>query len=60
VSFPAGILWLDLNTTVAGAAGPSTDFTAAQAWVQVIDGKLGVLHNAQQYDSATNPSHASQ
>jgi hypothetical protein len=60
VSFPAGILWLDLNTTVAGAAGPSTDFTAAQAWVQVIDGKLGVLHNAQQYDSATNPSHVVQ
>ncbi len=60
VSFPAGILWLDLNTTVAGAAGPTTDTAAAQAWVQVIDGKLGVLHNAQQYDSATKASHVSQ
>jgi hypothetical protein len=44
VSYPAGILWLDLNTIVAGAAGPTTDTAAAQAWVQVIDGKLGVLH----------------
>jgi hypothetical protein len=60
VSFTAGILWLDLNTTVAGAAGPTNDLAAAQAWVQVIDGKLGVLHNAQQYDSATKPSHVSQ
>jgi hypothetical protein len=60
VSYTAGILWLDLNTTVAGAAGPTTDAAAAQAWVQVIDGKLGVLHNAQQYDSATNASHVSQ
>jgi hypothetical protein len=60
VSFTAGILWLNLNTTVAGAAGPTTDLTAAQAWVQVIDGKLGVLRNAQQYDSATKPSHVVQ
>jgi hypothetical protein len=60
VSFTAGILWLDLNTTVAGTAGPTTDTAAAQAWVQVIDGKLGVLHNAQQYDSATLPSHVVQ
>jgi hypothetical protein len=57
VSFTAGILWLDLNTTVAGTAGPTPDTAAAQAWVQVIDGKLGVLHNAQQFDSATLPSH---
>jgi hypothetical protein len=60
VSFPAGMLWLDLNTTVAGTAGPAADLAAAQAWVQVIDGKLGVLHNAQQYDSATKPSHVVQ
>ena len=53
----AGILWLDLNTTVAGTAGPTTDMAAAQAWVQVLDGKLGVLHNAQQVDSATKASY---
>jgi hypothetical protein len=60
VSFAAGMLWLDLNTTVAGTVGPTSDTTVAQAWVQVIDGKLGVLHNAQQYDSATLPSHVVQ
>jgi hypothetical protein len=60
VSFTAGILWLNLNTTVSGAAGPTNDFAASQAWVQVIDGKLGVLHNAQQFDSATKPSHSTQ
>ncbi len=60
VSFTSGILWLNLNTSVTGAAGPTGDFAAAQAWVQVIDGKLGVLHNAQQYDSATKPSHSTQ
>jgi hypothetical protein len=57
VSFASGILWLNLNTTVAGAAGPMNDMAAAQAWVQVIEGKFGVLHNAQQFDSATMPSH---
>jgi hypothetical protein len=60
VSFTSGILWLNLNTTVTGTAGPTNDMAAAQAWVQVIDGKLGVLHNAQQYDSATKPSHVNQ
>jgi hypothetical protein len=57
VTFTAGMLWLNLNTTVTGAVGPTGDLAAAQAWVQVIDGKLGVLHNAQQFDSATKPTH---
>jgi hypothetical protein len=57
VSFASGILWLNLNTTVAGSVGPTGDSAAAQAWVQVIEGKFGVLHNAQQFDSATKPSH---
>jgi hypothetical protein len=60
VSFAAGILWLDLNTAVTGTLGPTADTAAAQAWVQLIDGKLGVLHNAQQVDSATAPSHVVQ
>jgi len=33
------------------------DTAAAQGWVQVIDGKFGVVHNAQQLDSATKPAH---
>jgi hypothetical protein len=57
VSFKAGSLILNLNTTVIGAAGPMGDTAAAQAWVQVIDGKFGVVHNAQQLDSATKPAH---
>ncbi len=57
VTFVAGSLFLDLNTTVAGAPVPSADPAAAQGWVQVIDGKFGVLHNAQQMDSATKPTH---
>jgi hypothetical protein len=58
VSAPSGIIYLNLNTTVAGTAGPTSDPSVAQAWVQVIDGKFaGVLHNAQQLDSATAPAH---
>jgi hypothetical protein len=57
VSFNSGSLILNLNTTVIGTAGPMGDTAAAQGWVQVIDGKFGVVHNAQQLDSATKPAH---
>jgi len=58
VSFPAGWMYLDLNTTVTGAVGPTADLGAAQAWVDVVDGKLGVQHRAQQLDSATQANHS--
>ena len=57
VSFNSGSLILNLNTTVIGTAGPMGDTAAAQGWVQVIDGKFGAVHNAQQLDSATKPAH---
>jgi hypothetical protein len=57
VSFTSGYLFLNLNTTVIGTAGPMGDTAAAQGWVQVLDGKFGALHNAQQLDSATKPAH---
>ena len=57
VSFASGYLFLNLNTTVTGTLGPTGDLTVAQGWVQVIDGKFGGLHNAQQLDSATKPAH---
>jgi hypothetical protein len=57
VSFNSGSLILNLNTTVIGPAGPMGDTAAAQGWVQVIDGKFDVVHNAQQLDSATKPAH---
>jgi hypothetical protein len=57
VSFASGMIVLNLNTTVAGTAGPMGDLGVAQGWVQVIDGKFGVIHNAQQLDSATKPAH---
>ncbi|HVS82831.1 MAG TPA: hypothetical protein VHE60_13960 [Pyrinomonadaceae bacterium] len=57
VSFASGMILLNLNTTVAGAVGPTSDLGVAQGWVQVIDGKFGVIHNAQQLDSATKPAH---
>jgi len=57
VSFAAGWMFLDLNTTVTGAVGPTGDLAAAQAWVDVVDGKFGVQHRAQQMDSATQANH---
>ncbi len=57
VTATSGIIYLDLNTVVIGAVGPTGDMAAAQGWVQVIDGKYGVFHNAQQLDSATKANH---
>jgi hypothetical protein len=57
VLFTSGSLFINLNTVVAGAVGPMSDMSVAQGWVQVIDGKFGALHNAQQLDSATFPAH---
>jgi hypothetical protein len=57
VSFASGYLFINLNTVVLGAAGPMADLSVAQGWVQVLDGKFGTVHNAQQLDSATKPAH---
>ena len=57
VMFTSGYLFINLNTVVVGAVGPMSDLSVAQGWVQVIDGKFGALHHAQQLDSATFPAH---
>ena len=61
VSYLSGWLYLDLNTTVTGATGPTADMAAAQAWVQVLEQNgnyfFNVMHRAQQLDSATQASH---
>ena len=57
VMFTSGSIIINLNTVVLGAVGPMGDLSVAQGWVQVIDGKFGALHNAQQLDSATKPAH---
>jgi hypothetical protein len=57
VMFTSGYLVINLNTVVLGAVGPMSDTSVAQGWVQVLDGKFGGLHNAQQLDSATFPAH---
>ncbi len=57
VTATSGMILLNLNSTAPSGAGPTSDLTARQAWVQVIDGKYGVMHNAQQLDSATKAAH---
>lgn len=61
VSFTAGWVYLNLNTTVAGNPNPSIDPAAAQGWVQVIeqnfDGFFTVMHRAQATDSGTRAAH---
>lgn len=61
ISFTEGWLYLDLNTTVVGAAGvPFEDPAAAQAWVTVnkdSKGKYSVQTRAIPLDSATEVTH---
>jgi len=58
VSFAAGWLYLDLNFTGTGTPAPPVDPAAAQAWVDVVDGKFGTQHRAQQLDSGTQANHS--
>ncbi len=63
ISFTEGWLYLNLNTTVVGAAGiPFEDPAAAQAWVTVhkdSKGKYSVQTRAIPLDSATEVLHTS-
>jgi hypothetical protein len=59
-SFLEGWIYLNLNTTVAGAAIPAEDPAAAQAWVTVdknSKGKFSVQTRAIPLDSATDVLH---
>jgi hypothetical protein len=65
ITTASGWIYLNLNTTVAGAPGPPEDPAASQGWVSVLQrvqqgpngGRYDVGFRAIRLDSAENPTH---